>query len=116
MNPESSHLTRRKFVGFGLAAVAAGTATSRAQSPNSKLNMGIIGSGGRGGAVARRGRHLWPEAGQERADGVVAGVFEPGAGERSDDAFGDANLSEGLGTIPQQLIERAQSIRAMMRG
>jgi predicted dehydrogenase len=42
--------SRRKFVGFGLAAVAAGAARSRAQSPNEKLNIGIIGAGGRGGA------------------------------------------------------------------
>ena len=43
--------SRRTFVGFGLAAVA-GTAVGKAhaQSPNGKLNMGIIGAGGRGGA------------------------------------------------------------------
>lgn len=60
MNPESTHLSRRKFVGFGLAAVAAGTTSSRAQSPNSKLSMGIIGSGGRGGANLNgvKGEHI----------------------------------------------------------
>ena len=42
--------TRRKFVGFGLASVAASTIGARAQSPNSRLSIGIIGSGGRGGA------------------------------------------------------------------
>lgn len=43
-------ISRRKFVGFGLASVAAGHIPARAQSPNEKLNIGIIGSGGRGGA------------------------------------------------------------------
>ncbi|MGI9242963.1 MAG: Gfo/Idh/MocA family protein [Verrucomicrobiales bacterium] len=42
--------SRRTFVGFGLAAVAAGTFRARAQSPLEKLNIGIIGAGGRGGA------------------------------------------------------------------
>lgn len=50
MTTHSTSYTRRKFVGFGLAAVAASTSGARAQSPNSKLNIGIIGSGGRGGA------------------------------------------------------------------
>ena len=50
--PSSQHYSRRKFIGFGLAAVAAGTFRGRAQSPNEKLNIGIIGSGGRGGANA----------------------------------------------------------------
>lgn len=50
MSMENQSYTRRKFVGFGLAAAAATTGGVRAQSPNSKLNMGIIGSGGRGGA------------------------------------------------------------------
>ncbi len=43
--------SRRTFIGFGLAATTGlVTGRSRAQSPNSKLNMGIIGAGGRGGA------------------------------------------------------------------
>lgn len=42
--------SRRTFVGFGLAATAGMVIPSRAQSPNQKLNMAIIGSGGRGGA------------------------------------------------------------------
>ena len=52
MNASHHHptFTRRKFVGFGLAAVAAGRVSTRAASPNGKLNIGIIGSGGRGGA------------------------------------------------------------------
>ncbi|MFT4550966.1 MAG: putative dehydrogenase [Verrucomicrobiales bacterium] len=50
MNTESHRHSRRKFVGFGLAAVAAGSLRVRAQSPNEKLNIGIIGSGGRGGS------------------------------------------------------------------
>ena len=43
--------SRRKFIGFGLAAVA-GTSLAkvRAQAPSAKLNIGIIGSGGRGRA------------------------------------------------------------------
>lgn len=49
MSTGNQSYTRRKFVGFGMAAVAATTSGARAQSPNSKLNMGIIGSGGRGG-------------------------------------------------------------------
>ena len=50
-NPSTTH-TRRTFVGFGLAAALAPSA-ARAQSPNSKMNLGIIGSGGRGGANLR---------------------------------------------------------------
>ncbi len=54
MNNDDPHIpqkfTRRKFVGFGLASVAIGHVPVRAQSPNEKLNIGIIGSGGRGGA------------------------------------------------------------------
>lgn len=50
MSIRNQTYTRRKFVGFGLAEAAATSAGVRAQSPNSKLNMGIIGSGGRGGA------------------------------------------------------------------
>jgi predicted dehydrogenase len=49
MNQQSSTFSRRKFVGFGLAAALAPSVV-RGQSPNGKLNMGIIGSGGRGGA------------------------------------------------------------------
>jgi len=49
-HPSPQRYTRRKFVGFGLAAVAATTIRARAESPNGKLNIGIIGSGGRGGA------------------------------------------------------------------
>ncbi|MDG1853039.1 MAG: Gfo/Idh/MocA family oxidoreductase, partial [Verrucomicrobiales bacterium] len=41
---------RRTFIGFGLAASAACATRSRAQSPNQKLNVAIIGAGGRGGA------------------------------------------------------------------
>lgn len=41
--------TRRRFIGFGLAASAGIASGARAQSPNSKLNIGIIGAGGRGG-------------------------------------------------------------------
>ena len=49
----SDHLRRRTFIGFGLAAAATSTIghiPAQAQSPNDKLNLGIIGSGGRGGA------------------------------------------------------------------
>lgn len=42
-------LNRRTFVGFGLAAALA-PSVSRGKSANGKFNMGIIGSGGRGGA------------------------------------------------------------------
>ena len=63
MSMENQSYTRRKFVGFGLAAAAATTGGVRAQSPNSKLNMGIIGSGGRGGAnlngVKSENIHTW---------------------------------------------------------
>lgn len=48
---QTSFLSRRTFIGFGLAATAScATRSARAQSPNSKLNIGIIGAGGRGGA------------------------------------------------------------------
>jgi predicted dehydrogenase len=40
--------TRRHFIGFGLAATAGLATPARAQSPNAKLNLGIIGVGGRG--------------------------------------------------------------------
>jgi predicted dehydrogenase len=43
-------LPRRRFIGFGLAATAGLACGVRGQSPNSKLNMAIIGTGGRGGA------------------------------------------------------------------
>lgn len=49
MKQHQSELSRRKFVGLGLASALA-PSVGRAQSPNSKLNIGIIGSGGRGGA------------------------------------------------------------------
>ncbi len=43
--------SRRTFIGFGLAAVAGGAVGKvRAGSPNGKMNIGIIGAGGRGGA------------------------------------------------------------------
>lgn len=42
--------TRRKFIGFGLAATAGTFGRVRAASPNGKLSIAIIGSGGRGGA------------------------------------------------------------------
>jgi predicted dehydrogenase len=45
-----NHHTRRTFIGFGLAASAGIATRSRAQSPNEKLNIAIIGAGGRGGA------------------------------------------------------------------
>ena len=45
---QESMMKRRTFVGFGLAAALAPGAT-KSKSPNGKLNMGIIGSGGRGG-------------------------------------------------------------------
>lgn len=41
-------LPRRRFIGFGLAATAGLACKSRAQSPNSKLNLATIGTGGRG--------------------------------------------------------------------
>lgn len=50
MNSSKQHYPRRKFIGFGLAAAASSTLNVRAQSASSKLNLGIIGSGGRGGA------------------------------------------------------------------
>lgn len=55
----SSKLSRRTFVGFGLAAALAPTA-GRAASSSSKMNMGIIGSGGRGAANLRgvSGEHI----------------------------------------------------------
>ncbi|MDC0277903.1 Gfo/Idh/MocA family oxidoreductase [Akkermansiaceae bacterium] len=49
MNKQISNFSRRKFVGFGLASALAPSVV-RGKSPNGKLNMGIIGSGGRGGA------------------------------------------------------------------
>ncbi|MDA7531253.1 Gfo/Idh/MocA family oxidoreductase [Akkermansiaceae bacterium] len=49
MNKKISNFSRRKFVGFGLASALAPSVV-RGKSPNGKLNMGIIGSGGRGGA------------------------------------------------------------------
>ncbi len=42
--------SRRTFIGFGLASTAGYATRARAQSPNEKLNIGIIGAGGRGGA------------------------------------------------------------------
>ena len=45
-----NHHTRRTFIGFGIAASAGIATRSRAQSPNEKLNIAIIGTGGRGGA------------------------------------------------------------------
>ncbi|MCH1500405.1 MAG: Gfo/Idh/MocA family oxidoreductase [Akkermansiaceae bacterium] len=49
MNKQISNFSRRKFVGFGIASALAPSVV-RGESPNGKLNMGIIGSGGRGGA------------------------------------------------------------------
>ena len=49
MNKRISNFSRRKFVGFGIASALAPSVV-RGESPNGKLNMGIIGSGGRGGA------------------------------------------------------------------
>jgi predicted dehydrogenase len=59
MNQDHSAFTRRKFVGLGLASAIAPSAV-RAQSPNSKLSIGIIGSGGRGGANLNgvKGEHI----------------------------------------------------------
>ena len=45
-----THSSRRTFIGFGLAATAGVATRPRAQSPNEKMNIGIIGAGGRGGA------------------------------------------------------------------
>ena len=45
-----NHHTRRTFIGFGLAASAGLATRARAQGANEKLNIGIIGAGGRGGA------------------------------------------------------------------
>ena len=42
--------SRRTFIGFGLAATAGVATRARAQSPNEKLNIAIVGAGGRGGA------------------------------------------------------------------
>ncbi len=47
---DNATASRRKFIGFGLAATAGLALPARPQSPSSKLNMGIIGAGGRGGA------------------------------------------------------------------
>ena len=44
------HPSRRKFIGFGIAATTACSARVKSQSPNQKLNIAIIGAGGRGGA------------------------------------------------------------------
>ena len=49
MNKQISNFSRRRFVGFGIASALAPSVV-RGESPNGKLNMGIIGSGGRGGA------------------------------------------------------------------
>ncbi|MEJ6569584.1 MAG: Gfo/Idh/MocA family oxidoreductase, partial [Akkermansiaceae bacterium] len=59
MNQSHQQFTRRKFVGLGLASVIAPSA-SRAQSANSKLSIGVIGSGGRGGANLNgvKGEHI----------------------------------------------------------
>ena len=45
-----SHHSRRTFIGFGLAATTGYATRARAQAPKEKLNIGIIGAGGRGGA------------------------------------------------------------------
>lgn len=45
-----NHQSRRTFIGFGLAASAGMATRTRAQSPNEKLNIAIIGAGGRGRA------------------------------------------------------------------
>ena len=48
---QGTSLPRRTFIGFGMAAMASHAVRPlRAQSPNGKLNIGIIGAGGRGGA------------------------------------------------------------------
>ena len=48
---QATTLPRRTFIGFGMAAIASHAVRPlRAQSPNEKLNIGIIGAGGRGGA------------------------------------------------------------------
>jgi predicted dehydrogenase len=56
-------MKRRTFIGFGIAAVAGFSTLTRAQSPNSKLNIAIIGSGGRGnanmGGVAGAGENIY---------------------------------------------------------
>ena len=44
------HSSRRKFIGFGIAATTACAVRVKSQSPNQKLNIAIIGAGGRGGA------------------------------------------------------------------
>jgi hypothetical protein len=44
MNKQISNFSRRKFVGFGIASALAPSVV-RGESPNGKLNMGIIGSG-----------------------------------------------------------------------
>lgn len=52
MNPAKSSLSRRRFIrssGYTASAVVAFPAILRAQSPNNKLNLAIIGCGGRGG-------------------------------------------------------------------
>ncbi len=46
----SMHHTRRTFIGFGLAATASTVLPARAVPPSEKLNIAIIGVGGRGGA------------------------------------------------------------------
>jgi cell division GTPase FtsZ len=43
-------MTRRQFVGGALAAVAGAPALLRGQNLNNKLNIAVIGVGGRGGA------------------------------------------------------------------
>jgi predicted dehydrogenase len=49
--PTGTTHSRRTFIGFGLAATAGyATRSARAQSPNEKLNVAIIGCGGRGRA------------------------------------------------------------------
>lgn len=51
--PNAKAHSRRRFIGFGLAATAGIATRSRAQSVNEKLNIAIIaiiGAGGRGGA------------------------------------------------------------------
>jgi predicted dehydrogenase len=55
-NPPAATLTRRHFLqqaALAGAAVAGATASAASQSPNEKLNIVIIGSGGRGGSNMR---------------------------------------------------------------
>jgi len=81
-------MKRRTFIGFGLAAAAGWATGVRAQSPNSKLSIAIIGAGGRGGAnmggVASAGAHIYTLCDVNPQSLAGAKAKHPGAKTTSD--------------------------------